>query len=98
MLYVCGGTYRKEGQVEPQFCLVSPSGNSLPYVEANRKAANRLFHLCQHHSHLYSVDDSGRELTLVTKGTISVHAPQTHTLTLKQANDVRKSAAQVTSV
>jgi hypothetical protein len=62
--YLCGGLYsdpaatREQGQRQPRkFSFVAPT-RGLPYVRFTEEAGHDLWRMCQHHSHLYMVDDT----------------------------------------
>jgi hypothetical protein len=81
--YVAGGMYQKGDKKE--FSLVSPSGNSLPYVwpKDHPKGLDgvTLHNLTKHHASLYRVEQDGKTLTLVRHGETRDNLdPQSHTL------------------
>lgn len=66
--YCCGGMYQPEDDPQrerlhlpnrnpAEFKFVCPT-RGLPYVRLDEKGGRDLFHLCQHHSHLYWFDDT----------------------------------------
>jgi hypothetical protein len=94
LAWVAGGMYDVARGSEPErreFRLVRPSGaESRPYVRLTEKAADELYNLTRHHSHLYSFDPAHpATLTLAresweaagSKHRIGVDAPATFTLT-----------------
>lgn len=102
-VFVCGGGYFKGYDANPryQFGIVQPT-EGLPYVERTQQMANALFHLCKHHSHLYSVNTDTGVATMESKGMVDdgegrvfpperiVTAPKTITLTPEQLSQVRQ--------
>ena len=85
-VFVCGGMYSTHNAEKPfEFGLVRPT-KGLPYVARTEEAGKRLFNLCQHHSHLYTLDVETGTVKLVQSGGengVKNTAPATLPLALK---------------
>lgn len=97
IVYICGGYYKNPEYVpsgdkpERVFGIVGPSyKTALPYV-TDAEGAGRLYGLCCHHSHLYTVDTETRKLAKHLNGDPQWWEPAPDTVPdhiLEQINEV----------